>query len=39
VRAYVKEGLPECFDTHPAMMVSALAMHLRKSKNATVVDP
>jgi hemerythrin-like metal-binding protein len=31
VRAYVKEGLPEWFDTHLAMMDGALAMHLKKS--------
>ncbi len=31
VRAYVKEGLPEWFDTHLAMMDSALVMHLKKS--------
>jgi hemerythrin-like metal-binding protein len=30
VRAYVKEGLPEWFDTHLAMMDAALAMHLKK---------
>ncbi|MBI5007982.1 MAG: hemerythrin [Nitrosomonadales bacterium] len=30
VRAYVKEGLPEWFDTHLAMMDSALVMHLKK---------
>ena len=38
VRAYVKEGLPEWFDTHLAMMDSALAMHLRKKEHAAV-DP
>jgi hemerythrin-like metal-binding protein len=32
VRAYVKEGLPEWFDTHLAMMDSALAMHLKKQQ-------
>jgi hemerythrin len=31
VRAYVREGLAEWFDTHLTMMDSALAMHLRKS--------
>ncbi|MFH0934161.1 MAG: hemerythrin family protein [Pseudomonadota bacterium] len=31
VRAYVKEGLPEWFDTHLAMMDSALVMHLKKT--------
>lgn len=31
VRAYVKEGLMEWFDTHVAMMDAALAAHLRKS--------
>lgn len=30
VRAYVKEGLPEWFDTHLATMDGALAMHLEK---------
>ncbi len=30
VRAYVKEGLPEWFDTHLATMDAALAMHLKK---------
>jgi hemerythrin len=30
VRAYVKEGLMEWFDTHLAMMDAALAMHLKK---------
>lgn len=30
VRAYVKEGLPEWFDTHLAMMDAALVMHLKK---------
>ncbi len=29
-RAYVKEGLPEWFDTHVTMMDAALVMHLRK---------
>jgi hemerythrin-like metal-binding protein len=29
VRAYVKEGLMDWFDTHVAMMDAALAMHLR----------
>ncbi len=32
VRAYVKEGLPEWFDTHLAMMDAALAMHLKKQQ-------
>lgn len=31
VRAYVKEGLPQWFDTHLAMMDSALAMHLKNT--------
>ena len=31
VRAYVKEGLPEWFDTHVAMMDAALAMHLKRN--------
>lgn len=31
VRAYVRQGLPEWFDTHVATMDSALAMHLKKS--------
>jgi len=35
VRAYVKEGLPEWFDTHLAMMDSALAMHLNKQQVQT----
>ncbi len=30
VRAYVKEGLMEWFDTHVAMMDAALVMHLKK---------
>jgi hemerythrin len=30
VRAYVKEGMPEWFDTHLAMMDAALVMHLKK---------
>jgi hemerythrin len=30
VRAYVKEGLPEWFETHLAMMDGALVMHLKK---------
>ncbi len=33
VRAYVKEGLMEWFDTHLAMMDAALAMHLKKQEN------
>jgi len=33
VRAYVKEGLPEWFDTHLAMMDGALAMHLKKQQS------
>lgn len=32
VRAYVKEGLMEWFDTHVAMMDAALVMHLRKQQ-------
>lgn len=32
VRAYVKEGLPEWFDTHLAMMDGALVMHLNNSR-------
>ena len=31
VRAYVKEGLMEWFDTHVAMMDAALTMHLKQS--------
>ena len=31
VRAYVKQGLPEWFDTHLAMMDGALVAHLKKS--------
>ena len=31
VRAYVKEGLMEWFDTHLAMMDTALVMHLKKT--------
>jgi len=31
VRAYVREGLPEWFDSHLAMMDSALAMHLKNT--------
>jgi hemerythrin-like metal-binding protein len=30
VRAYVKEGLMDWFDTHVAMMDAALAMHLKR---------
>ena len=30
VRAFVKQGLPEWFDTHLAMMDGALAAHLKK---------
>ncbi len=30
VRAYVKHGLPEWFDTHLAMMDAALVAHLKK---------
>lgn len=33
VRAYVKEGLPEWFDTHLAMMDAALAAHLKKQQS------
>lgn len=36
VRAYVKEGLPEWFDTHLAMMDAALVMHLKKNEYETV---
>jgi hemerythrin-like metal-binding protein len=32
VRAYVKEGLPEWFDTHLAMMDGALVAHLKKQQ-------
>ena len=32
VRAYVKEGLPEWFDTHLAMMDGALVMFLKKPR-------
>ncbi len=32
VRAYVREGLTEWFDTHVAMMDAALAAHLKKQK-------
>ncbi len=32
VRAYVKEGLMEWFDTHVAMMDAALVMHLKKQE-------
>lgn len=32
VRAYVKEGLPEWFDTHLAMMDGALVMFLKKQQ-------
>ena len=35
VRAYVKEGLPEWFDTHLAMMDAALVMHLNKQQTAS----
>ena len=31
VRAYVRDGLPEWFDTHVAMMDAALVMHLKKT--------
>jgi len=31
VRAYVREGLPEWFDTHLAMMDCALVAHLKKN--------
>jgi hemerythrin len=34
VRAYVKEGLMEWFDTHLAMMDAALVMHLKKAMSA-----
>lgn len=33
VRAYVREGLMEWFDSHLAMMDSALAMHLKNTSN------
>lgn len=33
VRAYVKEGLTEWFDTHLSMMDGALAMHLKKQQS------
>lgn len=32
VRAYVKEGLMEWFDTHVAMMDAALAMHMKNQE-------
>jgi hemerythrin-like metal-binding protein len=32
VRAYVKEGLMDWFDTHLSMMDAALAMHLKKQQ-------
>lgn len=32
VRAYVKEGLMDWFDTHVAMMDAALVMHLKKQE-------
>ena len=32
VRAYVKEGLPEWFDTHLTQMDAALVAHLNKQK-------
>ncbi len=32
VRAYVREGLMEWFDTHVAMMDAALVMHLKKQQ-------
>ncbi len=32
VRAYVREGLPEWFDTHLRMMDGALVAHLKKQK-------
>jgi hemerythrin-like metal-binding protein len=35
VRAYVKEGLPEWFDTHLAMMDAALVMHLKKQQTGS----
>jgi hemerythrin-like metal-binding protein len=35
VRAYVKEGLMEWFDTHVAMMDASLAMHLKKRQEQT----
>jgi hemerythrin len=39
VRAYVKEGLPEWFDTHLAMMDAALAMHLKKQQAGSADAP
>jgi hemerythrin-like metal-binding protein len=33
VRAYVREGLPEWFNTHLAMMDAALALHLKKQND------
>lgn len=35
VRAYVKEGLPDWFNTHLAMMDAALVMHLKKQREYT----
>ena len=35
VRAYVKEGLPDWFDTHLAMMDAALVMHLKKQQTGS----
>jgi len=36
VRAFVKEGLPEWFDTHLAMMDAALVVHLKKLEEKQV---
>lgn len=38
VRAYVKEGLPEWFDTHLAMMDGALVMFLKKQQTANPTE-
>jgi len=35
VRGYVREGLPEWFDTHLAMMDAALVAHLKKCGHKT----
>src|SRR5512140_1250506 len=35
VRAYVKEGLMDWFDTHLSMMDAALAMHLKKPQEGS----
>jgi hemerythrin len=39
VRAYVKEGLMEWFDTHLAMMDAALVMHLKKQQTGSADAP